>query len=237
MAGEQAVMVPPLAGDWRGQVGFRVESRWRGYGAVVSGQAEARVLECLARWRLLTRGQVFGLAGLGQNQEVLERLFRVGVLDRVEVMGVHAYTLSGYALKKMGLEWARWTALRALKVLAANRVGEVLVRALGGEWSVEPDRGRAALWEAGGQSYSVYVYRYWPGADGEILALLHAARGLTLVVVPAELDAHRLAGAVPGRADMRWTWDGAVEAGRRVRFWAWNGRGLVPAEEIFVAGA
>lgn len=226
--------LPPLAGDWRGRVGLEVESRWRGPGSVVLSGYDSEALAVLARWRLLRRAQLDALANLGGRARVVDRLFRLGLVDRVTVAGVGAYGLSGYAAGKLGVTRGQWTAIQGLKLLAANRLGEVLVRALGGEWVTEPDAGRAAEWQATGEVYSIYVYRYWPGCEGEALAVIRSVQGRMLVLAPRQDDAVQLAGLGGDGGQVRWTWDSAIEPGRRVQFWRWAGSGLAAAEQIAI---
>lgn len=231
---EDVLDLPALAGDWRGRVGLEVESRGRGRGVVAPGQRDGAVLQTLATWLLLRRAQIEALAGLGARSRVVDRLFRLGLIDRVTVAGVGAYGLSRYAADRMRAAPGRWTALRALKVLAANKLGEVLVRSLGGAWRLEPDAGRTAEWTVAGEPYSVYVYRYWPRCEEEALSVLRAVPGRLLVLVPRRDDVRMLAEALgpAAGAQVRWTWDGAIEPGARVQFWRWVDGDCRPAEQV-----
>lgn len=237
--GVDVLDLPPLAGDWRGQVGLEVDSRWRGRGKLLVSGYDARAVELLVRWRLLQVGQVDGLLGVrGRGRRVLGRLHRMGLADRVTVAGVTGYTVSGYVARQLGVTVRSWSPLRALRVLAGNRLGEVLVRAAGGQWQVEPDAVLAGLWAAGGETYGVYVYRYWPGAEREAALVLGAVPGRMLVVAPRRADAEQLARAGYARApeQVRWTWDMAIVAGRAVQFWRQQGEGLAEAERIALGG-
>lgn len=227
--------LPPLAGDWRGQVGLEIESRWRGHGAVLVSGYDSRAVEVLAGWRLLQRTQIGVLAGIGnRSRAVVDRLFRLGLVDRITVAGVIGYALSGYTLSRLRMTAAPWTGLRALRLLAGNRLGEVLVRAAGGQWIVEPDAVLAALWTVGGETYSVYAYRYWPGAEREAALVLGAVPGRIVMLVPRRADAEQLVrGCVVRDPDrVRWTWDGAIQPGVGVQFWRQVGEGLEEAETI-----
>ncbi len=236
---DQLLDVPPLAGDLLGNCHLSIDSRWRGFGAVIVSPHDSRVLEVLAGWRLLLKSQIVTMASLGQRQQVLDRVFRLGLVDRVTVAGRTAYTLSRYTTKQLGQKHVTWTPLLALRTLAANRIGEILTARSGGTWTLEPDAARTAVWDVAGVRYTVFCYRYWPGCEAEALAVLPTIRHRLMVLVPRQQDAVQLAGAVAtGEArSIRWTWDGALRPGQSVQFWAWNGASLVEAEEFAISRA
>lgn len=229
--------VPVLAGDWRGKVGLEIESRWRGQGLVMVSRFDGEAVNALAKWRLLTRAQLTALAGLHNRERVIERVFRLGLVDRVTVAGLTSYGLSPYTARRLHLPVVSWTPIRALKLLAANQVGQVLLTCLGGRWEPEPDAGRTATWVSGGEQYSVYAYRYWPDCEGEALAVLQSVRERLLVVTPRRDDTMQLAELARPDSRIRWTWDAEIQPGRLVRFWEWRDSDLVAAETVSAVGA
>lgn len=223
----------PFSGDWQGRIAFRRQSAGRSRGAVLTSEADGRIVCCLRHLKVLSRHQLAALASLGQERakRSCARLFRLGFLDRlVTDRTPPLYVLGPTALHLLNQPDETWDVLRAFRLAAANQLWLGL-RGWADTYHVEPHLGLTASFTRGGKRFGVLCPRLWPGDIDWCRDLAALADDKLVIVAGDGRQAAELARLLPVEFPVRFTWDALLADGRPV-FYRRRGRKLEPAEEV-----
>lgn len=219
----------PFSGVPDGNLPMRRVSAGRSYGTVTSPEA-ARVMRTVVQCKVLSRRQVAALAQLGDDgaKKAVDRLFRLGFLDRLETPGTPPLYVAGpEAVKRFSLVPEEWDILRALRLAAAAQLYlRFRERWPGADYRPEPHLGLTASMALGSQEYGVLCPRLWPGDVPWCQEMAEALpTDARLIVVAGDGEqARELARLLPD-LPLRFTWD--VMLGDGLRLWRREGKKIV----------
>lgn len=219
----------PFSGVPDGTLPMRRVSAGRSYGTVTSPEA-ARVMRTVVRCKVISRRQIAALAQLGEDgaKRALDRLFRLGFVDRLETARTPPLYVPGpEALKRFSLVPEEWDILRALRLAAAAQLYMRLrERWPDAEYRPEPHLGLTASMALGSQEYGVLCPRLWPGDVSwcrEMAEALPSDARLIVVAGDGE-QARELARLLPD-IPLRITWDVMLCDG--LRLWRREGKRII----------
>lgn len=203
--------VGPFAGEPSGVLSLVREGRGRSR-AYLTGERDVDIVKTTAALKVVSRSHLASLLGLGEgSKKTVERLFRLGFLDRL----VTGRTPPLYVLGVEGRAYLHarndeWDVLRVLRIAAANsfwvRFREARPDA---EWKVEPHLGLTASFKLGENSFGILAPRLWPGDVDwcRKLAALVPESGRLVVLAASRGQAEELSRVLSVRCSVRYTWD------------------------------
>lgn len=219
----------PFSGSPDGNLPMRRVTAGRSYGSITSPEA-ARVFQLVVRCKALSRKQAAVLARLGEHgaRRAIERLFRLGFLDRLEIPRTPPLYVAGpEAAKRFSLVPEEWDVLRALRLAAAAQLClRLRDRWPDAEYRPEPHLGLTASMTLGSQEYGVLCPRLWPGDVSWCQEMAEALPSDSRVIVVAGdgEQARELARLLPD-IPLRFTWDAILSDG--LRLWRREGKKIV----------
>lgn len=211
-AAEMKQALGPFAGNPEGVLRLVREGRGRSF-ACLSGLNDEEILKAVRALKVASRSHLASLLGLSENgsKKTLERLFRLGYLDRLKIEHTPPlYVLGVEGRLLLGLKDEEWDVLRALRIAAANsfwvRFRQVRPDA---SWQVEPHLGLTAGFTLGKTFFGVLAPRLWPGEIDwcRKLAALVPESGRLVILAACRAQAEELSRVLSVACQVRFTWD------------------------------